>query len=601
MAEYVYQPLLERQFRLLDILPGTQGVIRCQVRNVPVSTEIQYEALSYCWGQETDKVKILVNGLPFATTRNLHAALLRLRSPDRPRTLWVDAICINQGDIPEKNKQVPLMRDIYKSSRRTIIWLGEHDLHTRSAFQAVEFMASNYGGEKFNYYNWKQMARGELPGEEDSLWKRMRSPPERLRSAAAFNSLFSRPWFTRVWVIQELALSPCATVVCGSFQMDWVLIEEAFNMSRTNFEVQNHLGTMLRFRNWPEDSTDDIFARMTVAWHKDSTDPRDKIYAFMGLVAADISHVFTQFTRTYLSQTSNLQVLAICRGCKPTDPPDLPSWAIDYKFDRNEEPLPDQLISRTYDGWKGSGGGWDAGGTSLHKTVATFDGNLLCLQGFKFDSIASNSMANAPAPARVAASNLANLVGAWMSGVTFCRFYMTAKKMAEDAHPGGVYTPTKQTALEALWNIVYGNDPLNKYENAQAGARKQCQDFDRILTEQTGQTPPQGSKGLAQLARIHLALVVLRGLLGDTPYLQFFGRIGTTKQRRFLVTEKGYMGLGPRDSRVGDHVLVLQGHRAPIVARRRGDRWRTVGESYVHGIMEGEAFDQGKCEILRFE
>ncbi|KEY73413.1 hypothetical protein S7711_06833 [Stachybotrys chartarum IBT 7711] len=586
MTPFVYQPLEARQIRLLELLPGSRGAINCQLRHVSLEDEPHYEALSYYWGTTTQQVKIFVDGLSFFVTQNLHAALWRLRNANHPKTLWVDAICINQSDILEKNIQVALMRIIYRSCHCALVWLGEHDSYTKVAFQAIEFMASTYGGENYNYYDWRQIERSERPSFRFPLWSRLLSRPERLLSALAFNSLFTRPWFTRVWVIQEIALSPKAIVLCGAYQILWDLVEKASAMSRTNFEVQNHLGTILRFRNWPSNFADDVFCHMITAWHKDSTNPRDKIYGFLGLesiqnddvpveidYAEDVNRTFIRFTKTYLSQTGNLQVLAISRGCKTTGSSDLPSWVIDYNYDRNKEPLPDQLISWTYEDRDGSVGSLNAGGTR-----------------FPSDTIASISMENEPAPARTGASSFAGLIAAWMSGVTFCRFYLEAKIMAENATPDGLYSPTGQSRLEAFWHIIYGHDPLKTYNATQIDERKDCEEFDSVLIRHVGRMSLGETSASIPLARIYLALVVLHGLLGQTSYLRFFGRIGITKQRRFFTTEKGYMGLGPRETRIGDKILILKGHQAPIVARD-SEQWRVVGDSYIHGLMQGTLAD----------
>jgi hypothetical protein len=60
-------------------------------------------------------------------TSNLDVALRYLRLKDQPRVLWIDAICINQHNIQERNKQVAQMRSIYQSARRVCIWPGEDD------------------------------------------------------------------------------------------------------------------------------------------------------------------------------------------------------------------------------------------------------------------------------------------------------------------------------------------------------------------------------------------------------------------------------------------------------------------------------------------
>lgn len=81
-------------------------------------------------------------------------------------------------------------------------------------------------------------------------------------------------------MIQELTLSPHAIVVCGKYQIDWERIVKADETSRTNFE--HDLGTLKRFRTWPQHMSRDIFNRMIMGWHMNATNPRDKIYGLMG-------------------------------------------------------------------------------------------------------------------------------------------------------------------------------------------------------------------------------------------------------------------------------------------------------------------------------
>ena len=195
--------------------------------------------------------------------------------------MWIDAICIDQSNLREKSSQILLMRDIYSSCQRVVIWLGEHDALTESALEGIEFMASRSpDGEQFNSYDWKKVRRGQN-SEGLRRYIPLRGPTEILTSAAALTSFFSRPWFTMVWVIQELTLSAQAIVVCGKYQIDWNRVEKADETSKTNFEYD--LGTPKRFRNWPLTISHDIFNRMIMAWDKSATDPRDKIYGVMGL------------------------------------------------------------------------------------------------------------------------------------------------------------------------------------------------------------------------------------------------------------------------------------------------------------------------------
>ncbi|KAF1982758.1 hypothetical protein K402DRAFT_295350, partial [Aulographum hederae CBS 113979] len=83
-----------------------------------------YDALSYAWESDKGTTIIQVDGHHLQVTRNLAHALRRLRRPGVARTLWVDAICINQSDNEEKSRQVGMMKNIYESASFVLIWLG---------------------------------------------------------------------------------------------------------------------------------------------------------------------------------------------------------------------------------------------------------------------------------------------------------------------------------------------------------------------------------------------------------------------------------------------------------------------------------------------
>jgi len=102
----------EKQIRVVTVYPGHLGqMIRCGFQTVSLNDEPDYEALSYVWGLEQHRLYIELNLTQTSVTRNLHAALNRLRHPDEPRRLWVDAICINQADNEERGQQVALMSE----------------------------------------------------------------------------------------------------------------------------------------------------------------------------------------------------------------------------------------------------------------------------------------------------------------------------------------------------------------------------------------------------------------------------------------------------------------------------------------------------------
>ena len=117
------------EIRVLDLQPGrwTDEIV-CDLRVVSLdskSSTPSYEAISYAWGNPQDTVPIKVDGKVLQATKNLHLALRRLRSKDDARTLWADALCINQHDVDERTQQVGIMQDIYSKAKSVQVYLGE--------------------------------------------------------------------------------------------------------------------------------------------------------------------------------------------------------------------------------------------------------------------------------------------------------------------------------------------------------------------------------------------------------------------------------------------------------------------------------------------
>lgn len=86
-----------------------------------MNDELEFTALSYTWGDAKDTLPITIDGCPFQATKNLIAALRRLQEDDKKVTLWIDAICIEQSNNPEKSWQIQLMKDIYEKATTTVV------------------------------------------------------------------------------------------------------------------------------------------------------------------------------------------------------------------------------------------------------------------------------------------------------------------------------------------------------------------------------------------------------------------------------------------------------------------------------------------------
>lgn len=116
--------------RLLNLEPGGfDDPVRTTLSFGNTSNRDEYDAISYTWGGEDNNMfrtaRILVNSREFAVTPNCETALRRVRLRWSRRTVWMDAICINQDDMNERGHQVHLMPQIYSRARRVLIYIGE--------------------------------------------------------------------------------------------------------------------------------------------------------------------------------------------------------------------------------------------------------------------------------------------------------------------------------------------------------------------------------------------------------------------------------------------------------------------------------------------
>lgn len=214
MAHGIYEARLnssQQEIRVLVLHTGNfHDPITCTLATVSLKSCPHFNALSYVWGDSRLRGDIVLNGVPITVTRNLETALRHLRSHPKHHVdttatpLWVDAVCINQEDFDERNEQVRMMRDIYSLADRVVIWLGEGNAD------------SDWAMERFSDHSF----RDSLPS--------LGTDPRRLTddqvkaSMILGRNLGRRPWWTRIWVLQEMVLaSKDPVLVCGAKDMLW--------------------------------------------------------------------------------------------------------------------------------------------------------------------------------------------------------------------------------------------------------------------------------------------------------------------------------------------------------------------------------------------
>ena len=284
---YKYEPLEQGHIRLLRLLPGKEGdELTCSLITVPVDECPSYEALSYCWGDPEPAVYIQCDRTGYVRiTTNLASGLRQIRYLKGARLLWADQICINQADIPERSAQVNIMGKIFEQALRVVIWLGPDDEANPQAPLAME-LARKFASIQFQF----------LPAmtNEDLEHERVKCglPPSSSPVWAAFRTLVNLPYFSRVWILQELALASTRVMLWGSTIVDFDgLCESMFNLLSLpekilvgNDTILNYVMSMAMFRYQRPLSLLNLVAGMHTRIAKDQ---RDLIFALLGMLGYD--------------------------------------------------------------------------------------------------------------------------------------------------------------------------------------------------------------------------------------------------------------------------------------------------------------------------
>jgi hypothetical protein len=137
----LYHDLPSRHIRLLKILPdGPNGEVCCQLVHRSLDKRPSYTALSYAWGSPSSHRKIIINGEPYTVYENLWRFLDQARKLGSRfgGWLWIDALCIHQFDHKDKERQIVLMPDIYRSAEVVMIWLGPTYGDSDTAMQVLK-------------------------------------------------------------------------------------------------------------------------------------------------------------------------------------------------------------------------------------------------------------------------------------------------------------------------------------------------------------------------------------------------------------------------------------------------------------------------------
>jgi hypothetical protein len=223
LEPYHYRPIQPYQTRLLqlhgdggdastpiisslhtvDLLDPTFDGVGLRASEYESDGLVTYDALSYAWGTGENSKSITCDGTLLSVTSNLSDALHALRPQgNEERFLWIDALCINQRDDQEKATQVRQMLLIYQKAARVIAWLGKEDEYTEELLTLIA-TRGKHGSTAF-----QRLSEAHIARDFENI-------------CAGLTSLYTKPWFCRLWVQQEIFAARKLELQWGRFAFLW--------------------------------------------------------------------------------------------------------------------------------------------------------------------------------------------------------------------------------------------------------------------------------------------------------------------------------------------------------------------------------------------
>ncbi|KAK2024729.1 hypothetical protein LX32DRAFT_625737 [Colletotrichum zoysiae] len=649
--------------RLLCLRPGAdQEPILCNFSEHCLEEAPPYRALSYAWVNEhyiwnrelddsakTTQRSITCNDRQILVGANLHLALNRLRGPYQPRFIWVDAICINQKDPQERTQQVLRMKDIYRGSAEVVIWLGGKsdmddvgaEFSASSGRSTVDFFGDYRDKERLDIFLAREDKRS-IPGEHRNVYGAFcvlsllaqgenASQIEQIRKQTypahiikGLQAITEQSWWHRSWVIQETVVATEAVVYYDNISAPWRMFARAASKYHaenlnTNVEsVYSYFGQLTRLSQlvkeietartmwWDEQQRVTLPSLLRIFRPKGATDPRDKVFAFLGLVQSwesvskvimpdyslRVGDVFLQTTIMLLKLTQSLSVLGgtICR--QPF--PHMPSWTLDWSSKPDLYETVRLANMRHYDATSGR----SAGDVRLHL------GKMLEIPGVEVDKVASVARESLHLDVEGLGQRWRYVIDDWerLAGGPSGSFWRTLCGDLE-------YGPDRQLGGEFC-----------RVTDSQWETYASWRDADRFLRK-SYRYSVHGSMDLQRNQLLTNSRKLQQSQDAQAKHVFQYSVECASGGRRFFVTSKGRLGTGPPGIKEGDSIVNLDGSPVPWILRTTGsvtdcrcnpetlisrcsprplctsigmcnpDRihsFRLIGDAYVQGIMDGE-------------
>ncbi|KAK7705562.1 hypothetical protein SLS64_007929 [Diaporthe eres] len=535
-----------------------------------------YKTLSYVWGPEQQPMHVLKTPSGDLSIKDaLFTALSTLRPKREPLTLWIDALCINQGDNREKTQQIALLPETFQRSASTLAFFGGGDEYSEAIQMLMQVRARMILGPWAKEWpedlprcppSWEE--RG-MPFPDDGIW-------------AGVAALFANPWFRRAWIVQEAVIARRLKLIFGKTRVDWNHL----------FLVMEHIDKELEATEKIESSSwvpflklgrlrhvEDRSGRVSILKllenfrHAKSSDPRDKFFSLLGIASdgnldefepdysSPIAEVTERFAVALIRRFSaEKQAMLLLYRAGLSLSYDLPSWVPEW-FDEKPSGLHDAL---------GRGNAFNACGDVQERINYVSDKAELevaaCLIG-EVEYVTGSCNGFERSEQRTYFKEVKDLLEGVFGDVwdtdqrqrVLWEAPIAGAKHPKIAKPGDMSIQDSWEAFRALLKLDRQDQGNQDYLPKGFTAHPRDEDESSLETKSR----------------------VYQSLLSDE-----------VRDWRFVILkERNLCGIAPNIVQEGDVVHIFHGGVVPFITRRSEERegaYRLVGQCYIWGMMQGE-------------
>lgn len=581
------RPLQQDEIRLL-LLDNHSTSTAYSLVYVSLDTAPAFYALSYSWiderlfpSAEASAPKYIeIDGAAVTIGSNLFAVLNAWREHAFSHIpIWIDALCIDQSSIPERNKQVQRMYSIYSKAAVVAVWLGPD---SQDSALALDFM-STFLHKACNLEWVRRMIRDHTFSRE---WR-------------AVDQLLRRSWWKRVWIIQEMVAATEVIFICGLRTVEkdlvrdffktlvelhatyWTLLihEEGIELDGDSITLAN---TYLGVQSW---DTRNLLQTIYTTGKSLASDSRDKIYAILGLACDSgrlikepdygltIQEVYQQFAISFVGEYQSIEFLSLAGlPVFPRRPElSLPTWTPDWN----------------------------------HRNAATLNSTVRPAR-------ITNASRNYPAQVKFSPDHAimtargicVDVIDGMSHSIWGARNHLPGHKLQQPLSSVTKYATALDT-LGAISCTLIANSPA--CDDGLSIFIQSCR-HSFPVAEKDRKLVPTGTLLFNEWYEHNRHLVIsgkrieewvddivdpnTESEVSEAAKERYVNKLSIHgRNRRLVITEKGCLGLGVNSCMPGDLICVLFGCSTPMFLRKVEEHYIILGEAYLHGFMSGEAVD----------